>query len=70
MAYARMLEFNPPSFSISFVSSDLTDTDTEDTATSPPELFPTRVRQQVLQPVHAQVQLNPADACTLFLTGC
>jgi hypothetical protein len=46
-----LLESDPPSF----VSSDLADTDTDDTATSPPELFPARVQQQV----HAQqVQLS------------
>ena len=45
-----LLESNTPSF----VSSDLSDTDTDDTATSPPGLFPARVQQRV----HAQVQLG------------
>ena len=46
-----LLESDTPSFT----SSDLSDTDTDDTATSPPELFPARVQQRV----HAQqVQLG------------
>ncbi len=49
-----LLESNTPSFA----SSDLSDTDTDDTVTSPPELFPARVQQRVQESVHAQVQLG------------
>jgi hypothetical protein len=51
---------------LDFESSNLSDTNNDDTATSPPELFTARVQRQVLQPLHAQVQVIPADACMLI----
>jgi hypothetical protein len=50
LQFARLLE------TVLLESPDMSDTDTEDTVTSPPQLFPARVQQQVLQPAHAQVR--------------